>query len=404
MWPSQQRGGSDDHRLGVFAVAIAIAFIASSVTLVANPATIGRARAADPVATTTTLDAIPAVVSGSFTATGHVSPSPLPIESVDPVLGFKVDDVLIGSAPIAGDGSASLVLNLAVGLHSIVAVWAGDAGFAPSQSDPQTVTVDKAVDADSFKVAPSPFYPVRDGYKDLLKISGITREPASVIIRIKSVATGKLVRRVELGTKSGAYLWAWNGRKADGTMVAAGKYKVLQTLIGAGNHILNAPAAFAVLSLKKIYWTTVTKTLYGDQYVIKGAWGTGWVRQGASSYGRGVRISSGNAYAAVGYAFGSPSATLYKNVAFKVLGRSPNGRHGEIAIWAPALGTYMDLSHYDAWARIGPGYAWWSTKAPLKSHRASGKIRTTVYVGNYGSVNIFDIAKVRVTYTYGVLK
>jgi hypothetical protein len=162
--------------------------------------------------------------------------------------------------------------------------------------------------------------------------------------------------------------------------------------------------AFANLSLKKLEWKTVTKTQDGDDYVIQGTGGGGSVRQGSSSYARGVRISSGSGWAGVGWAFASPSATAYKNVKFEVLGRSPNGRHAVIAIWAPAGGSYRNLDNYDAAAVIGPSYRWYSTKAGLASHRGGGKIRTTAVVTNEGSVNTFDIAKVRVTYTYGVLK
>jgi len=70
----------------------------------------------------------------------------------------------------------------------------------------------------------------------------------------------------------------------------------------------------------------------------------------------------------------------------------------------PPTAATATLDNYDYAALIGPSYTWWSTTAPLKSHRKDGKIRTTVAVANDGSVNVFDIAKVRVTYTYGVLK
>ena len=506
MWPFQHRGASSDHRHRIIALPLAIALIASSVSLVANPATIGPARAADPVATTTTLDAIPAQVISPVSVTAHVSPAPQPVDGFIPALHFEVDGNVAAAAPFQGDGLAPEHLTLPIGTYEIVAVWGGNANFAASQSAPQTVEVimatatsltsslnpasspqavtltayvtntstgtldggtltitdttpspdvvlgtkavgpgpttlevttttlsvgdhtlradysgngpiqassstdliqsilpDQAVDADSFKASPATFYPVKDGYRDLLAISGRTNEPATVTVRIYSVSTGQRVRSLSLGTKSGAYTWNWNGRTASGTMVAAGKYRIVQTVVDAGSNTLTS-TLYANLSLKKLVWKTVTKTQDGDDYVIKGTGGSGWVRQGSSSYARGVRISSGSSWAGVGYAFPSPSGAVYKNVKFQVLGRSPNSRRAVIAIWAPAFGGYRNLDNYDYAALIGPSYKWWSTTAPLKSHRGGGKIRTTVAVGNDGSVNTFDIAKVRVTYTYGVLK
>jgi uncharacterized protein (TIGR00266 family) len=85
------------------------------------------------------------------------------------------------------------------------------------------VVLDQAVDAVSLGVSATTFYPVTDGYRDGVAIRGTLHESASVTIRIYSVATGKIVRSINLGTKSGAYSWVWNGRTAAGTLLGAGK-------------------------------------------------------------------------------------------------------------------------------------------------------------------------------------
>ncbi len=312
----------------------------------------------------------------------------------------------LGSLDV-GPGATTLVLSttMAVGAHDLRADYSGHGSIQASASPVlvQSVVLDQAVDADGFAVAPSTFYPVKDGYRDVLRIGGRLHEPAVVTVRIYSVATGRRVRKVDLGSKSGQYVWSWNGRTASGTLVAAGKYRVVQTIVDTGGNTLTT-TAYANLSKKKLYWTTVTKTQYGSQYVVYGDPGDGWVRKGSSSYTKGVRISSGHAWAAVSYAFGVPTAVAYRNVTFKVLGRSPNGRRADIAIWAPARGSYLNVDSYDAVKVIGPSYRWYSTTASLTSHRGGGKVRAVVFVGYNGSVSNFDIAKVAVTYTYGVLK
>ncbi len=312
----------------------------------------------------------------------------------------------LGSLDI-GPGATTLVVSttIAVGAHDLRADYSGHGSIQGSSSQVlvQSIVLDQAVDGEGFAVAPSTFYPDKDGYRDVLRIEGRLHEPAVVTVGIYSVASGKRVRKMELGSKSAPYVWSWNGRTASGTLVAAGKYRVVQTIVDTGGNTLTT-TAYANLSKKKLYWTTASKTQYGSQYVVYGDPGDGWVRKGSSSYPRGVRLSSGHAWAAVSYAFGVPTAAAYKNVTFKVLGRSPNGRRADIAIWAPARGSYLNGDSYDAVKVVGPSYRWYSTTAPLATHRGGGKIRTVVFAGYDGSVSTFDIAKVAVTYTNGVLK
>ena len=130
MWPFQHRGASSDHRHRLIALPLAIALIASSVSLVANPATIGPARAADPVATATTLDPIPAQVISPVSVTAHVSPAPQPVDGFIPALHFEVDGNVAAAAPFQGDGLALEHLTLPIGTYEIVAVWGGKIGRA----------------------------------------------------------------------------------------------------------------------------------------------------------------------------------------------------------------------------------------------------------------------------------
>ena len=303
-----------------------------------------------------------------------------------------------------GATTFTVVTSLSVGVHHLTATYSGHDTLSSSSADlTQTIVLDQAVDADSFGRSYATFYPVKDGYRDVLGIRGTLHEPAAVTIRIYSVATRKRVALLSLGSRSGRYTANWNGRTSTGKLVPAGKYRIVQTVVDAGNNKL-AATSYVTVSHKKLYWQTGSKTLTGSQFTLKGDPGDGSVSTSRSSYSRGVRLSSGHAWVAVSYAFGVPSATAYGNVRFKVLGRSPNRSQAVIAIWNPGLGSYYNVNSYDAAKLAGPGYAWYSTSAPLSSHKGSGKVRGMVYVESFGGNRVFDIAKVSVTYRYAVLR
>ena len=293
---------------------------------------------------------------------------------------------------------------MSTGNHELTATYSGHDTFAASTGHlSQVVTLDQAVDAGSFGVSYGTFYPVKDTYRDTVAIRGTLREPATVTIHIYSVATGKRVRFVQLGTKSGAYNWSWDGRSSTGTLLAATKYRVVQELVDTGqNHLLST--SFVASSHKKLQWYTGTKTVYGNQFILKGDPGDGYVSTAKPKYARGARISSGHSWAAVAYNFPIPKAAAYGNVTFKVLGRSPIGRRAVIAIWNANLGGSAYIESYDAAKVIGPGYAWYSTSAPLSNHQGSGRARGMVYVQYTGGVQTFDISKVSATYRYALLK
>ena len=370
------------------------------------PISVGNATATtlsadlNPVQTTQQVT-LTAIVGGKTGAAGTSAPPTagnLTIRDATTatVLGTKV----------VGPGDTTLVVktSLALGSHDLVAEYAGSGVFRSSQAGlAETVVLDQAVDAVSLGVSAATFYPVKDGYKDTVAIRGTLHEPATVTIRIYSVATGKIVRLVSLGTKSAGYAWAWNGRTAAGTLVAAGKYRVTQTLVDTGSNTLKA-TAYTTISLKKLYWYTGSKTLYGSQFAIHGDPGDGSISTSSSSYYHGVRISSGHSWVALSYAFSVPSATVYGNVTYKVLGRSPNGRKAVSGIWNPGYGSYVYVENYDAARLIGPSYAWYGTTAALATHRGGGYVRGLVFAQYAGGVVTFDVAKVSVSYRYALLK
>jgi flagellar hook assembly protein FlgD len=80
---------------------------------------------------------------------------------------------------------------------------------------------------DNASVSRSTFYPlVRDGYRDTTTMHYRLNRAASITVQVRNSA-GRVVRRAGLGIRSGGrHLWAWNGRKNDGTKVGTGTYRI----------------------------------------------------------------------------------------------------------------------------------------------------------------------------------
>jgi hypothetical protein len=240
-----------------------------------------------------------------------------------------------------------------------------------------------------------------DRYKDSVGIRGTLGEPAAVRILIYS-PTGKRVRTVSLGMlATGGYSWAWNGRNAAGTLLAAGKYRVVEEITDTASNVRRA-TFYVSLSRKYLHWSTHTITLTGAQFGMAGKEGTGSVSKSRSAYDRGVRISSGSDWAAVRYTFALRAATVYRPLTFKVLGRSPNRTGAFAGLWNKGYGSALVIGNYDVgW--IGPAYAWYPISLDPGAHRKGRTAYGEVLAVNDSGARVFDIAKVRLTYRYGVL-
>ena len=84
--------------------------------------------------------------------------------------------------------------------------------------------------ATGVSVSHATIYPVTDGIGDTVNIRGRTEERTSITIAIVNSA-GKRVRSIGLGTGSAPYSTTWDGRTSSGTIVPAGRYTVMQTLV-----------------------------------------------------------------------------------------------------------------------------------------------------------------------------
>lgn len=260
---------------------------------------------------------------------------------------------------------------------------------------------DTSVDAVSVGVTPTKFYPYADRYLDTASIGGTLGEAATVSISIYSTATGKRVRLVSLGARTGTYAWPWNGRSSSGTAQPAGRYRVVQTLQDAlGN--TKSVTTYVTVSSRRVAWRTVTLSKSGRSATAGGAAGGGWFRLTASSYANGARIYSGSAYAALGYAFSVPSALAYRSFTWQVVGRSTNGRRAVIGLQDYRIGSGWYLENFAPLAPTGTAYGTHKIAVSPTGHRSGRTVHGTVAVIYSGGAAGFDIQAVKLVVTYAV--
>lgn len=334
----------------------------------------------------------------------------------------------LGTTPLGqttlGNDKAPLIVSFAtVGTHEIHATWNGITTASPSTSPdvPITVATD-VVDATGVGLSASTLYPVVDGYGDTVGIEGQLGEPASLAITITNVATHAVVGTIASPNRGpGGYSIAWDGRTVSsgpfvvahhgaplpvGELVPAGTYRVTQVLTDTLGAQLTV-STNVVVSLKKIYWYTGTTTLRGNQYTAKG--GVGETFSSSSSYSGGYRINLPGGppgpWGALGYQFSLPSATEYASISFGVQGKGTSGAF--FGLQDRQLGTWPSGKPWviDDFSLITlPGRYGWTTFAGDPSENRIGRtVRGTVFLAN-DSVGHYDVAQVRLTYRYGVLR
>ncbi len=307
---------------------------------------------------------------------------------------------VLGTVTLAANEADDLVATLSVrlagpGVHAIDAVYDGNTKYWPASSNVVSITVspDVGVSASGVGVSYSTFYPYKDSYRDAVAVRGTPGEPVSVSVRVYN-SSGRVVRSWSLATRSDAWALAWNGRTASGTRLPAGRYRVVQTLRDALGH-MKAFTSYTTISTKRLYWYTGSITKAGISYsnYIEGP--AGWIRP-SSRYYRGLEVS----YSAwAGYRFVMKSAVKYGTLKFAVLG-SPRPGWGVayISFWNP---TYGDE---DGARWVGRSYAWYSTSTPPTNHVFSTNRVHAFVTADSSNRGWYDVAKVRLTYRYALLK
>ena len=125
-----------------------------------------------------------------------------------------------------------------------------------------------------------------------------------------------------------------------------------------------------------------------------------WVAPYYSSFYRGVDLYGNiyDEYAFAEYRFTLPSATVYKSLKLSVLGKPKGGlRPGYMSF-------YNTTGKEDGVRYSGYSYAWYSSKVSGTNHVNPSRVVRVWYTTEGWDNARYDVAKVKLTYTYGVLK
>jgi len=315
--------------------------------------------------------------------------------------GEPCDDVAVDTA-----GTTCTLNGLVPGTYVYEATYSGNGTTLGSTSQQVSFDVtdlpDTTLDASGVGTDVTTFYPVKDGYRDTLKVKGVRNEPTTVLIRIYK-PTGTRILSTTLAMAAGAYTYSWSGRDSHGDVRAAGKYKVVQTLRdGAGNALV--VTKYVTLSHKKL----VTKTKYVTKKglsITAASVGNIFVSK-SLGYAKLKGTSSNPARA--GYAFTIPSAIVYKSISFQIYGTGPTtsplskiglqnwswpGCEDPSGDWA-----YWCFDHMKSWS--GKSSAWHATSGSVTTNRRGTKGRGMIE-SSHGTV---VVKKVRVKVVYRVLE
>ncbi len=374
-------------------------------------ATLGAApvAAVDPAPSTTTLNVDD---QGHFLQDNHpfaliavISPSDVDFVT-DATVDF-VDTDGIGpsclAVPVdAGNATTCPVDDLAAGTYHYQATYSGNTVLATSQSDiVELVIAPDTVEAAAVGVSLGTFYPVKDGYRDTVRISGNRLEPISVTIRIYN-AGNKRVLLVTRPLASGTYSYTWNGRKA-GVLLPAGRYRVVQKLTDAAG-TSQSITRYVTLSHKRLVTRTAYVTKAGDKITARGTTGSGKLTHTASG---ALILRAGTGTASVGWQFTIPSALVYKSITFQVDAASPLAVPPTVIAmqnfnWCAKAGTWY-TSCFNRVKDIGSASGsarWYNDKGSVSANRSGRTVRGLIWVG-HGKVTV---SKVRVKVVYQVLR
>ncbi len=342
---------------------------------------------------------------------------------------FSIDGTPLPAVTVAAGRAALPAQMLGAGAHQVTAAYSGDGSFRGGTAAPigQIVTAN-VVEASSVAMSGSTIYPYRDTWRDTITIRGSRTERLSVTIRIYKPSGSVLTTRT-FSAGTGAYASVWNGRTNSGSILPAGRYRVVQTLSDPSSvpTLRKSWTSYVTLSTKRMVWRTVS--LYRNANAPS-RWSGPPSLLSSTRYGTGARLvtSSPPGWAAFGYSFTLPSATAIKSVAFYVQGGPWSG--GTPAT-APKIGLNdwrTSASFVDSLGRPCPSSDWCQMYSPVRARRAvgastsawygvagdpaavvttiSGKryVRAFVDTGSYVAGFRYEVGRVRIVVTYGVLR
>ena len=215
-------------------------------------------------------------------------------------VAFSIDGGTAVNVPVAGGKAVLPAQTLPLGTSPVVsAAYSGDSSYFAGAATPLTQAVTaNVVEATGVAVSGSTIYPYKDTWRDTVTIGGTRTERLSVTIKIYK-PTGSLLTTRTFTAGTGAYWYTWNGRYSSGTMLPAGRYRVVQTATNSSSTpaLAKSWASFVTLSSKRMVWTTVS--------VYRGAnapsvWSGAPSLLSSSKYSTGARLITPSAPAGPG--------------------------------------------------------------------------------------------------------
>lgn len=298
-----------------------------------------------------------------------------------------------------------------VGTYSFYAAWTPDDDTNVTGSTSDNLVVQVVADvahAHDVGLDLATFYPVTDGYRDKVKISGFRDEPLSVVAKVYSPG-GSLLKTLSATSNVNTYALYWDGRNSAGSVLPEGKYKVVQTLTDAHSN-KKVVTSFVTLSKKRLIWHSSSITKKGSAISSYGTAGGGSVAVNTTA--GSIRLRAPHIYydaAGAGWQFALPTAVSYRSIAVQVYASHVLTVGGEVHLGAQnfadcaysSSGTWYE-SCFDQWKLVGNSFgakAWYSTKVLTSTHRFGRTVRSLV-VAYAGTTYIY---KARVTFQYATL-
>lgn len=294
--------------------------------------------------------------------------------------------------PANGVGVECPIADLNAGTYHYTASYSGNTTTAGSASAVlEVIVAPDTVDVVEVGISYGTFYPVRDHYRDTLRIAGSRQEDIAVTIRIYD-AHNKRVKLVAKALASGRYTYDWNGRTAAGAILPAGKYRIVQAFVdGAGT--ATSRTSYVNLSHKKLVAKTVTLTKKGSAVAAYSG--------NAAHAGATLRLRAGSTAAVAGWQFKIPAAVTYKSLAFRARAAAHFAVPSSlIAMQNFNLCSVWDVGCFDRAKTIGSSSGaakWYGTTASPTAHR-NGRIARGLAGVAVGTIYVYSV-QLKVTYT-----
>ncbi len=292
------------------------------------------------------------------------------------------------------------------GVHTIRAEYGGTPSYAASQAEGTITVTANTVHAANVHVTATSVYPYKDGYRDTVSATGYLHEEASVVVTIRNATTKALVRQWSThAMPETQYAFVWNGRNTAGALVQAGAYDVKQVITDLDGLPMTVTTRVTV-SPKRLVWQAGSIVQYADQYASRGSAAGKIIR--SPIYPRGMRfalIAAAYQWGALGYQFTLPSAVSYKSIAFWVQGSG--SRTIKMAPWDRRLGSWPAgsawiVDDFGPMAAVAKTYSWNKVAVNTTYGRSGRTVRGIVLQEGWNGH--YDVAKVKLTYAYAVLK